>query len=401
MRKAWRACGRPEDRLRRVRRLRRIRRLPRPTAVRPPWPLRPVAGAIAAPGGLRQGRRGRERRTKRGTTCATLKPSPSRARRSTGRRRGAPIPRRSRPSPPTRRRAGAGALARAAAARGGRRRLSARLAAARMPRSSPGRREAVFLGLERRRAALRAGDPRLAGARRAATGRRPSSTRAGRRTRSCRRRYGFGDLRSLMAGLTADEAGAAAAAKGILGWHATHRFCAACGARLGGDGRRLAAHLPGLRGPALPADGPRRHHADRRRATTCCSAARRPGPRGCTRSWPASWSPASRSRRRCGARSSRRPRVRVGPVGYLASQPWPFPSSLMIGCSGAARTPRDRPRPGGTRGRALGQPRGRARRPRRPRSDHAAGPQGLDRAFPDRALARRPPRLTPEERRWP
>ena len=28
--------------------------------------------------------------------------------------------------------------------------------------------------------------------------------------------------------------------------------------------------------------------------------------------------------------------IRVGRVGYLASQPWPYPSSLMIGCHGAA-----------------------------------------------------------------
>jgi len=28
--------------------------------------------------------------------------------------------------------------------------------------------------------------------------------------------------------------------------------------------------------------------------------------------------------------------VRVGPVEYLSSQPWPFPASLMIGCRGAA-----------------------------------------------------------------
>ncbi|MEL6427271.1 MAG: NAD(+) diphosphatase, partial [Pseudomonadota bacterium] len=28
--------------------------------------------------------------------------------------------------------------------------------------------------------------------------------------------------------------------------------------------------------------------------------------------------------------------VPVGDVGYLASQPWPFPSSLMIGCKGEA-----------------------------------------------------------------
>jgi NAD+ diphosphatase len=30
--------------------------------------------------------------------------------------------------------------------------------------------------------------------------------------------------------------------------------------------------------------------------------------------------------------------IRVGPVTYLASQPWPFPASLMIGCRGEALT---------------------------------------------------------------
>ena len=29
-------------------------------------------------------------------------------------------------------------------------------------------------------------------------------------------------------------------------------------------------------------------------------------------------------------------RVRIGPVSYLASQPWPFPASLMFGCAGEA-----------------------------------------------------------------
>jgi NAD+ diphosphatase len=28
--------------------------------------------------------------------------------------------------------------------------------------------------------------------------------------------------------------------------------------------------------------------------------------------------------------------VKVGPVRYLASQPWPFPASLMLGCHGLA-----------------------------------------------------------------
>ena len=30
--------------------------------------------------------------------------------------------------------------------------------------------------------------------------------------------------------------------------------------------------------------------------------------------------------------------IRVGHVRYLASQPWPFPSSLMLGCAGEALT---------------------------------------------------------------
>ena len=30
--------------------------------------------------------------------------------------------------------------------------------------------------------------------------------------------------------------------------------------------------------------------------------------------------------------------LRVGRVDYLSSQPWPFPSSLMIGCRGEALT---------------------------------------------------------------
>ena len=30
--------------------------------------------------------------------------------------------------------------------------------------------------------------------------------------------------------------------------------------------------------------------------------------------------------------------MRVGRVGYVASQPWPFPASLMIGCVGQAQS---------------------------------------------------------------
>ena len=148
-------------------------------------------------------------------------------------------------------------------------------------------------------------------------------------------RYGFGDLRSLMAELPADEAGAAAAAKGILGWHETHRFCAACGtasAATDGGWRRTcpacgAQHFPRTdpvvimlivegndlllgRSPAWP-EG----------MYSLLAGFMEPGE-----------SIEAAVRREVFEEAG----VRVGAVDYLASQPWPFPSSLMIGCAGHA-----------------------------------------------------------------
>ena len=77
-----------------------------------------------------------------------------------------------------------------------------------------------------------------------------------------------------------------------------------------GRRRRLAPVLPRLRRPALPAHRPGRHHADPARQRRAPRPFRRLAARGCTRSSPASWSPASRSKERCAARSSRRPGCR-------------------------------------------------------------------------------------------
>ena len=86
--------------------------------------------------------------------------------------------------------------------------------------------------------------------------------------------------------------------------------------------------------------------------------------------------------------------VACGEVRYFASQPWPFPSSLMIGCFAEAREPRARRRPGGTRGRALVLARrgARAARTAPSRRAHRADPDG-DRPSPDEALGRRRDRV--------
>ena len=101
-------------------------------------------------------------------------------------------------------------------------------------------------------------------------------------------------------------------------------------------------------------------------ATACSWAARPRGRPAATARWRASSSRASRWRPRSRARSRRSPGSPVRDVRYVASQPWPFPVSLMLGfhatyAVGRAAVPRRR-----AAGRPLVHPRrGRRRRARR------------------------------------
>jgi NAD+ diphosphatase len=147
--------------------------------------------------------------------------------------------------------------------------------------------------------------------------------------------FAFGDLRSIMAELGPEDAGTAAAAKGILGWHATHRFCANCGV------------------PSEPADG------GWRRGCPACRAQHFPRTDpvvimlilhgnavllGRSAAWPPGMysllagfmEPGESIEAAVRRETLEETGIAVGPVEYLASQPWPFPSSLMIGCRGEA-----------------------------------------------------------------
>jgi NAD+ diphosphatase len=145
----------------------------------------------------------------------------------------------------------------------------------------------------------------------------------------------FQELRALMARLGAADSGNAAAAKGIFAWHESHGFCARCGQ------------------PSEIAE------AGWKRVCPACGAQHFP------RTDPvvimlithgnsvllgrsAAWTPGMYSllagfmepgetieaavRREVWEEAG----IAVGRVDYLASQPWPFPSSLMLGCRGEA-----------------------------------------------------------------
>ncbi len=147
----------------------------------------------------------------------------------------------------------------------------------------------------------------------------------------------FAELRGVMAALTLREGELAAIAKSVLGWHFSHRFCSACGQQsqveLAGWQRFCAAcgmrHFPRsdpvvimlvLRGNRL-------------------LLGRSPGwPEGMYSALAGFVEPGETLEAAVRREVAEETGVTIGAVRYLASQPWPFPSSLMLGCVAEALT---------------------------------------------------------------
>lgn len=145
----------------------------------------------------------------------------------------------------------------------------------------------------------------------------------------------FAELRRIMTQLTPRDAELVATAKAVFGWHASHKFCSRCG---------VASEM---------------HQAGWQRICPACGAQHFP------RTDPVVIMLITRGNRALLGRSPVWPQgmysclagfvepgetieaavrrevweeagIRVGPVRYLASQPWAFPTSLMFGCHGEA-----------------------------------------------------------------
>ena len=141
------------------------------------------------------------------------------------------------------------------------------------------------------------------------------------------------DVRSLAVQglLDAPDLGLLAQAKSLTGWHARHRFCANCGgatqAASAGWKRECTAcdaqHFPRTDPVVimLVVHGERCLLARQARFT--------PGMMSCLAGFVEPGETIEDAVRR---EVFEEAGIRVGRVRYLASQPWPFPSSLMIGC---------------------------------------------------------------------
>ena len=145
----------------------------------------------------------------------------------------------------------------------------------------------------------------------------------------------FAELRGAMARLSPREAELAATAKALLGWHETHRFCARCG----------AATAPVLAGWQRACEACGGQHFPRTDPVVIMLITRgnsvligrSPGwPEGMYSLLAGFIEPGETVEAAVRREVWEEAGIQVGPVRYLASQPWPFPASLMLGCQGEA-----------------------------------------------------------------
>ncbi len=138
------------------------------------------------------------------------------------------------------------------------------------------------------------------------------------------------DVRTLAASIAGGEAAILAEARAVIDWHARHRYCAQCGTASNLASGGWVRHCPHCRAQHHPrvdpvvimlaVNGERcLLGRNRRRVGTrysCLAGFVEPGE-----------TLEEAVRREVFEESG----IRVGRVRYLASQPWPFPSTLMVG----------------------------------------------------------------------
>ncbi|RMF35172.1 MAG: NAD(+) diphosphatase [Alphaproteobacteria bacterium] len=145
----------------------------------------------------------------------------------------------------------------------------------------------------------------------------------------------FIDLRSIMAELTAPDAADAALAKAMLGWHHTHPFCARCGQPSRPAKAGWQRNCPACGVTHFPRTDP---------VVIVLATSGDKVLLGRSHGWPEGMysllagfvEPGETLEAAARREVFEEAGVRLGRVRILATQPWPFPASLMVGCAAEA-----------------------------------------------------------------
>jgi len=141
----------------------------------------------------------------------------------------------------------------------------------------------------------------------------------------------YSDVRALATRVPAPEAGILAHARSVLDWHRRHGYCPNCGGKTETAEGGIVRKCPGCNAQHFPRTDPvvimLVWRGDR------CLLGKRAGAAGNRYSCLAGYMDQGETIEAAVRREVREEAgVEIDEVRYFASQPWPFPSTLMIGC---------------------------------------------------------------------
>lgn len=140
----------------------------------------------------------------------------------------------------------------------------------------------------------------------------------------------FEDMRAAAAMLPAGDVAILGCAKALFEWHARHGFCANCGEKSAMAEAGWKRQCPSCNGEHFPRVDPvvimLPVHADR-----CCLGRQKRFPPGMYSALAGFVEPGESLEEACARELFEEVGLRAVAVRYHSSQPWPFPSSMMIG----------------------------------------------------------------------
>ena len=145
----------------------------------------------------------------------------------------------------------------------------------------------------------------------------------------------FAELRRIMTRLSARDAELAATARALFAWHGSHGFCSRCGEKSEVVQAGWQSRCPACGGAHFPRTDPVVIMLITRANKILLG--RSPGwPEGMYSLLAGYVEPGETIEAAVRREVFEESAIRVGDVDYLASQPWAFPASLMLGCHGVA-----------------------------------------------------------------